>query len=75
MELISKEDIEEFLVNTSKEFSLYTTFIHKFMIDMENYKECNITLDIKNNTSSNLERKIVFTQYEAWSKHFQSKGG
>ena len=37
-EFISKEDIQEFLVKPTKEFSLYTAFIHKFMIDMENYK-------------------------------------
>ena len=46
-EFISKEDIQEFLFNPSKEFSLYMAFIHKFMIGMENYKECNLTLDIK----------------------------
>ena len=37
-EFISKEDIQEFLVNHSKDFSLYTAFIHKFMINMESYK-------------------------------------
>ena len=53
MEFISKEYIQEFLVNTSKEFSLYTSFIHKFMIGMENHKECNLTLDIKRENISN----------------------
>ena len=46
-EFISKEDIQEFLVKPSKDFSLYTDFIHKFMMGMENYKECNLTLNIK----------------------------
>lgn len=46
-EFISKEDIQEFLVKPSKEFSLYTSFIHKFMVGMESYKECHLTLDIK----------------------------
>jgi hypothetical protein len=43
---ISKEDIQEFLIKPSKEFLLYTAFIHKFMVDMKNFKECNITLDV-----------------------------
>ena len=46
-EFISKEYIQEFLVNPSKEFSFYTAFIHMFMVDMESYKECHLTLDIK----------------------------
>ena len=46
-EFIFKEYIQEFLVKPSKEFSLYMDFIFKFMINMENYKECNLTLDIK----------------------------
>ena len=37
-EFISKEDIQEILVKSSKEFSLYTDCIHKFMVSMENYK-------------------------------------
>ena len=37
-EFISKEDIQEFLVSPSKDFSSYTSFIHKFMVGMENYK-------------------------------------
>jgi hypothetical protein len=74
-EFISKEDIQEFLVKPSKDFSFYTSFIHKFMIGMENYKECNLTLDIKNVNILNYREKIIFTQHEAWSKHFQSKGG
>ena len=46
-EFISKEDIKEFLVKPSKDFSLYTSFIHKFMVGMESYKEFHLTLDIK----------------------------
>ena len=46
-EFISKEDIQDFLVNTSKEFSLYNSFIHNFMVGMERYKECHLTHDIK----------------------------
>ena len=37
-EFISKEDIQEFLVNPTKEFSLYNAFIHNFMVGMDNYK-------------------------------------
>ena len=69
-EFISKEDIQEFLVKPSNEFSLYTDFIHKFMVDMENYKECNLTLDIKKEHIFNSRKKRILTQHEAWSKHF-----
>ena len=69
-EFISKEDIQEFLVKPSKEFSLYTSFIHKFMIGMENYKECNLTLDIKKNHIFNSREKRILTQHKSWSKHF-----
>ena len=46
-EVISKDDIQEFLVKLSKEFSHYTTFVHKFVVNMEKFKECNLTLDVK----------------------------
>jgi hypothetical protein len=74
-ELISKENIQEFLVKHSKEFSLYTSFIHKFLVGMENYRECNLTPDIKKEHIFNSREKRILTQHEAWSKHFQSKGG
>ena len=38
-EVISKDDIQELLVKPSKEFSHYTTFVHKFMVGMEKFKE------------------------------------
>ena len=37
-EVISKDDIQKFLVKSLKEFSHYTTFFHKFMVGMENFK-------------------------------------
>ena len=46
-EVISKDDIQEFLVKPSMEFSHYTTFVHKFVVDMEKFKGCNLTLDVK----------------------------
>ena len=46
-EVISKDDIQEFLVKPSMEFSHYTTFVHKFVVNMEKFKECNLTLDVK----------------------------
>ena len=60
-ELISKEGIQEFLVNPSKEFSLYTSFIHIFMVGMENYKECNLTLDIKKEHIFNSQERIILS--------------
>ena len=46
-ELISKEDIQELLVKPLMEYSHYTTCVHKFVISMEEYKNCNIALDVK----------------------------
>ena len=46
-EIISKEDIQELLVKLSMEYSHYTTFVHKFVISMEEYRKCNIALDVK----------------------------
>ena len=45
-EVISKEDIQELLVKSSMEYSHYTTFVHEFLIIMEEYKKCNISLDV-----------------------------
>ena len=60
-EFISKEDIQEFLVKPSEEFSLYMDFIHKFMINMDNYRECNLTLDIKKEHIFNSQEKRILT--------------
>ena len=74
-EFISKEDIQEFMVNPSKEFSLHIAFIHKFMVGMESYKECHLTLDIKKEHIFNYREQRILTQHELWSKRIQSKGG
>jgi hypothetical protein len=46
-EIISKEDIQEILVKPSMESSNYIAFVHKFVINMEEYRKCNIALDVK----------------------------
>ena len=43
----SMEDIQELLVKPSMEYSHYTTFVQKFVINMEEYRKCNIALDVK----------------------------
>ena len=45
------------------------------MVGMENDKECNFNLDIKKEQIFNSREQRILTQHEAWSKHFQSKGG
>ena len=72
-EFISKEDIQKFLVNPTKEFFLYNAFTHKFMVGMENYKEFHLTLDIKKEHIFNSQEKRILTQHEACIKHIQSK--
>ena len=45
--MIWKEDIHELLVKPLMEYSNYTTFVHKFAINTEEYRKCNIALDVK----------------------------
>ena len=45
-EVISKDEIQKFLVKPLKEFSHYTVFVHKFVVDMEKFKECNLALNV-----------------------------
>ena len=42
-----QEDIQELLIKPSMEYSHYSTFVHKFVITMEEYRKCNIALDVK----------------------------
>ena len=74
-EVISKEDIQELLVKPSMEYSHYTTFVHKFVISMEEFKKCNISLNVKKAYIFNSGEEKILTQHEAWSKHFWKKGG
>ena len=67
-EVISKEDIQELLVKPSMDYSHYTTFMHKFVINMEKFKECNLSLDVKKAHIFNSQEKIILTQHEAWRK-------
>ena len=74
-EVISKEDIQEFLVKPSMEYSHFTTFVHKFVTNMENFKECNISLHVNKEHIFNSWEERILTRNEAWSKYFQKKGG
>ena len=73
-EVFSKEDIQEFLVKPLMEYSHYTTFIHKFVISMEEYKKFNIAFDVKKDHIFNSREEKILTQHEACSKHFRKKG-
>ena len=64
-EFISKEDIQEFLVKPSMEYSHYTTFVHKFVIEMEKFKECNLSLDVKKTHIFNSQKERILNQHEA----------
>jgi hypothetical protein len=67
------EDIQELLVKPSMEYSHYTAFVQEFVISMEEYRKCNIALDIKKAHIFNSKEKNILSQYEAWSKHFRRK--
>jgi hypothetical protein len=69
-EVISKEDIQELLVKPSMDYSHYTNFMHKFVIRMEEFKKCNLALDVKKSHIFNSREENILTQHEAWSKHF-----
>ena len=70
----SMEDIQELLVKPSMEYSHYTTFVQKFVISTEEYKKCNIALDVKKAHIFNPREEKILSQHEAWSKHFRKKG-
>lgn len=69
-EVISKEDIQEMMVKTSMEYSHYTTFVQKFAISMEEFKKCNLALDVKKARIFNSLEENVLTQHESWIKYF-----
>ena len=69
----SVEDIQELLVKPSMEYSHYTTFVQKFLISMEEYRKCNITLDIKKAHIFISKEEKILSEYEAWSKYFRKK--
>ena len=46
-EEFSIEYIQELLINPSMEYSHHTTFMKNFVISMEEYRKCNIALDVK----------------------------
>ena len=70
----SMEDIQELLVKPSMEYSHYTAFVQKFVISMEEYRKCNIALDVKKAHIFNSREENILSQHEAWSKHFRKKG-
>jgi hypothetical protein len=69
----SVEDIQELLVKPSMDYFHYTAVIQKFVINMEEYRKCNIALDIKKAHIFNSKEEKILSQYEAWSKHFRKK--
>ena len=72
-EVISNEDIQYFLVKLSMDYSHFTTFVHEFVINMDKFKECNISLYVKKAPIFNSQEERILTQHEAWSKYFQRK--
>ena len=65
-----KEDIQDLIVRPSMEYSHYKTVVHKFVINMEEYKKCNIALDVKKSHIFKCREENILAQHEAWSKHF-----
>ena len=69
-----KEDIQELLVKPSMEYSHYSTFLHKFVINMEEYRKCKIALDVKKPHIFNSREEKILSQHKEWSEHFHKKG-
>ena len=57
------------------EYSHYTNFMHKFVINMEMLKQCNLTLNVKKYHIFNSQEENILTQHEDWRKYFEKKGG
>ena len=73
-EEFSIEDIQEILVKSSMEYAHYTTFVQKFVISMEEYRKCNIALNVKKAHIFNSREENILSQHEAWRQHFHKKG-
>jgi hypothetical protein len=43
--------------------------------NMENFKECNLTLDVKKKHIFISHDQRILTQHETWSKYYHNKGG
>ena len=56
-EVISKEDIQEFLVKPSMEYSHYIAFLHKFVKAWNNTRSATYPLMWRNIISSTLEKR------------------
>ena len=56
------------------EYSHYITFVQNFVINMEEYRKCNISLNVKKAHIVNSREEKILSQHEAWSKHFHKKG-
>ena len=70
----SVEDIQELLIKTSMEYSHYIAFVQKSVISMEEYRKCNIALDVKKAHIFNSKEEKILLQHEAWNKHLCKKG-
>ena len=57
------------------EYSHYTSFMHKFVINVKEFKQFNFTLDVKKTHIFNSREENILSQHEDWSKYFQKKGG
>ena len=74
-EVISKEYIQESLIRTPKEVTKFYSFIRKFKEEMEDFKDCHLSLDIKKEYVFNAREQRIISQHEAWSKYMQCKEG
>ena len=79
VEVQAKEDfsiecIQYILIKPSMEYSHYTVFVQKFVINMEEYRKCNISLDVKKAHMFNSREENILSQHKAWNKHFNKKG-
>ena len=74
-EVISKVDIQELLIKSLMEYSHYIASMHKCVINMEKFKECNLSLDVKKAHIFHSHEENILTQHEPWSKYSQNKGG
>ena len=62
-EVISKYDIQELLIRPAEEVTKLTSFIKKTKEEMEAFKECHLSLDIKKRYVFNARDHMIILQH------------
>ena len=73
--MISMEEIQKFLIKSTKEVTKFNEFIRILKKEMEIFKECRLKFNIKKEYVFNAREQQIIAQHEAWIKHMKNIGG